>query len=110
MPLRARRLLTRWFGFGCQPDPVGRGVSRQLGQGSEPGSGGFDDVADLDDIEDVEDLLFDIFGWSDMTLNEALEAFAKAVLDRLRQIQAKPETLSRWMTLVGEPRPAAPAE
>ena len=26
MPFRARRLLTRWFGFRGQVDPVGRGV------------------------------------------------------------------------------------
>jgi hypothetical protein len=53
-------------------------------------------------IEEAEDLLLDIFGWSDMALEKALESFAKAVLNRLREIEAKPETLSTWVTLVGQ--------
>lgn len=53
-------------------------------------------------IEEVEDLLFDIFGWSDMSMNKALESFAKAVLDRLQEIEAKPETLSSWVALIGQ--------
>lgn len=56
-------------------------------------------------IEAAEDLLLDVLGWSDIALNEALELFAKAVLDRLREIEAKPEALSRWVTLVGEHEP-----
>lgn len=54
-------------------------------------------------IEEAEDLLLDVFGWSDMTLNKTLDVFAKAVLDRLREIETVPETLSRWVTLVGQP-------
>jgi hypothetical protein len=53
-------------------------------------------------IEETEDLLLDIFGWSDMALKKALEVFAKAVLDRLREIEAMPETLSHWATLIGQ--------
>ena len=53
-------------------------------------------------LEKAEDLLLDIFGWSDMALNKALEVFAKAVLDRLREIEAVPETLSHWTTLIGQ--------
>lgn len=54
-------------------------------------------------IEESEDLLLDIFGWSDMALEKTLEVFAKAVLDRLREIEAKPETLARWVMLMGRP-------
>lgn len=56
-------------------------------------------------IEEAEDLLVDIFGWSDMALEKTLEAFAKAVLDRLLEIEAMPETLSRWVTLLGQRHP-----
>jgi hypothetical protein len=54
-------------------------------------------------IEDAEDLLLNILRWADMTLDKALESFARAVLDRLREIEAQTETLSNWVTLVGEP-------
>jgi hypothetical protein len=52
-------------------------------------------------IEQVEDLLLDLFGWSDMALDKALAIFVKSVLERLREIEAIPETLSKWVTLMG---------
>lgn len=51
-------------------------------------------------IEEAEDLLLNIFGWSDMALEKTLDKFTEAALARLREIEAKPETLIRWVTLV----------
>ncbi len=47
MPVRARRLLTRWFGFRGQLDAVGRGVRGEAGQGLDRCSGRLDLVAVL---------------------------------------------------------------
>src|SRR6266704_5149762 len=72
--LRARRLLTRWFGFRGQLDPVGRGVGGQFGQACEPGSGGLNDVTTL-----VEQWLDLALGLGDGACDDA-EEFSEDVL------------------------------
>src|SRR6266705_325530 len=70
----ARRLLTRWFGFRGQLDPVGRGVGGQFGQACEPGSGGLNDVTTL-----VEQWLDLALGLGDGACDDA-EEFSEDVL------------------------------
>jgi hypothetical protein len=53
-------------------------------------------------IESVEDLLLDVFGWADVELPTALRTFVVAALARLKEIEAKDESLKLWITLLGE--------
>jgi hypothetical protein len=56
-------------------------------------------------IENTEDLLLDVFGWADLELAAALRTFVTAVLVRLKEIEAREQSLKLWVTLLGE-RPA----
>lgn len=51
-------------------------------------------------IEDVEDLLIDVFGWSDLTLSNALQIFTASMLARLKEIEASNRSLSQWVDLL----------
>lgn len=53
-------------------------------------------------IENVEDLLLDVFGWADLELPAALRTFAVAALARLKEIEAKEQSLELWVSLLGE--------
>lgn len=55
-------------------------------------------------IEREEDLLLDVFGWADVPLSTALETYTHAALRRLQEIEVTPQSLQRWVDLIGEAR------
>lgn len=59
-------------------------------------------------IEQVEDLIFDVFGWSDVSLPVALTTFVTGVLTRLREIEATEQSLARWVELLNRLRMVDP--
>jgi hypothetical protein len=59
-------------------------------------------------IEREDDLLLDVFGWADVPLTSALEKFAGAALNRLKEIEVKAESLQRWVNLISIARTSDP--